>query len=210
VAVAEVLVVEDEEFTRTLINATVQALGFQVVGSCSTAAEALAVVKTSSVSVALLDLDLGPGPSGVDIAHALRAVNPLIGIVMLTTFVDPRLHDAHERNLPKGTRYLVKTQLDDLRVLRATLTDAQRNPLRRIGRTWGELSLTSLQLEVLRMVSLGKSNSEIASAQGVTDKAVEGTVKRITEALGLGDHDGNRRVLLARAYAELTGKPLPS
>ena len=209
-SLAEVLVVEDEQFTRTMLNVTLQALGFGVVGLCSTAEEALIAVKGSSVGVALLDLDLGPGPSGVDIAHALRGVSPNIGIVLLTTFTDPRLHDPHERKLPKGSRYIVKTQLDDPEDLRSVIIDALHNPLKESAREREGLTLTSLQLEVLRLVAAGLSNTEIAKSQGVTDKAVERTVQRITEALGMSEQSGNKRVLLARAYADLTGKSLPS
>jgi DNA-binding NarL/FixJ family response regulator len=67
-----------------------------------------------------------------------------------------------------------------------------------------------LQLEVLRHLAAGLTNSEIAQTQGVTDKAVERTVQRIIEALGLAEHSGNKRVLLARAYTDLTGKSLTS
>lgn len=210
VSLAEVLVIEDEQFTRTMLNVTLQALGCGVVGLCSTAEEAVTAVSRASVDIALLDLDLGPGPSGIDIAHALRGINPGIGIVLLTTFTDPRLHDPQERPLPQGARYLVKTQLDDPEILRSVIIDTRRNPLKEVPRVADGMSLTSLQVEVLRLVAMGMSNSEIATAQGVTDKAIERTVQRITEALGVSEQSGNKRVLLTRAYSELTGKSLPS
>jgi two-component system, NarL family, invasion response regulator UvrY len=209
-SLAEVLVVEDEQFTRTTLNVTLQALGFGVVGLCSTAKEALEIVGCSPVDVALLDLDLGPGPSGIDVAHALRHASPGIGIVLLTTFSDPRLHDPQERQLPRGARYLVKTYLDDPEVLRSTIIDTKQQPLRETSFDNPRSPLTFLQLEVLRLVASGLANSEIAEIQGVTDKAVERTVQRIAEALGIRAQSGNKRVLLTRAYADLTGKSLPS
>jgi two-component system invasion response regulator UvrY len=210
VALAEVLLVEDEQFTRTMVNVALQALGFNVVGLCSTAQDALNTVELRTVDVAILDLDLGPGPSGIDIAHALRKSAPSIGIVLLTTFTDPRLHDPSERPLPHGTRYLVKTQLEDPEVLRSTIIDAKQNPMKGAVNAMTPTQLTSLQLEVLRLVAMGYANAEIAKEQGVTDKAVERTVQRICDALQLSELPGNRRVLLARAYTELTGKALPS
>jgi len=210
VSFADVLVVEDEQFTRTMVNVALQALGFNIVGLCTTAHEALTTIEQHRVDVALLDLDLGPGPSGIDIAHALRASSPSIGIVLLTTFTDPRLRDPHERPLPKGSRYLVKTQLENPEVLRATIVDAKRTPLKDVAIPGPTSPLTPLQIEVLRLVASGFANSEIAQEQGVTSKAVERTVHRITEALGLAEQPGNKRVLLARAYTDLTGKSLPS
>jgi len=209
-SLAEVIVVEDEQFTRTMVNVALQALGFNVVELCTTAQEALNAVEQRTVDVAILDLDLGPGPSGVDIAHALRSVKPTIGLMLLTTFTDPRLHDPNERPLPQGTRYLVKTQLDDPELLRSTIIDAKQNPMKGAANAITPSQLTSLQLEILRLVAMGYANSEIAQAQGVTDKAVERTVQRICEALQLSEQPGNRRVLLTRAYTELTGKALPS
>lgn len=209
-ALAEVIVVEDEQFTRTMLNVSLQALGFGVVGLCSTAKEALVLTESTFVDVALLDLDLGPGPSGVDIAHALRAADPNIGIVLLTTFTDPRLRDPQERTLPRGSRYLVKTQLDDPEILRSTIIDTKRNPLKDVVFETSRSPLTPLQRDVLRCVASGMANAEIANIQGVTEKAVERTVQRITEALGIHEQAGNKRVLLARAYTDLTGKSLPS
>ena len=207
---ANVMIVEDEQFTRTMLTVTLQALGCHVVGSCTTAKEAINLADRGGVDVALLDVDLGPGPSGVDIAHALRANAATLGIIMLTTFTDPRLRDPNERPLPQGARYLVKTTLDDPDVLRSTIVDTARYPLKSVTVRPNTSELTSLQLEVLRLVARGDTNAEIAQAQGVTEKAVERTIQRICEALGLRDSAGNRRVHMARAYSDLTGKPLPS
>ena len=205
-----VLIVEDETFSRTMLDSTVQALGFEVVGSCTNAEAAVHIAREGRVEVALLDLDLGPGPSGIDIAYALRELSPLIGIVFLTSFSDPRLKDPDERSLPVGSRFLVKSRVKDADDLRRVLLDTRHSPLRTVRVQFTATELTSLQLEVLRLIAAGESNAQIAARQGVSDKAVERTVQRISEALGLSESQGNRRVLLSRAYVELTGKALPS
>jgi len=61
-------------------------------------------------------------------------------------------------------------------------------------------------MELLRMVSAGLSNAEIARERGIGESAVERTVARVAQHLGIGiDSRTNRRVLLARAYIEETG-----
>lgn len=205
-----VLIVEDETFSRTMLNSSVQALGFDVVGACSSAETALVTARTNKVEVALLDLDLGPGPSGIDIAYALREVLPTVGIVFLTSFSDPRLKDPRERSLPVGARFLVKNRLKDAEDLRRVLLDARHSPLRTVRLDFDAARLTGVQIEVLRLIAAGESNAQIAEKQGVSEKAIERTVQRISESLGLTDSVGNRRVLLSRAYAELTGKAIPS
>lgn len=205
-----VLIVEDETFTRTMLSTSIQALGFDVEGVCSSAGAALDFARQSVVEIALLDLDLGPGPSGIDIAYALRDVVPTIGIVFLTSFSDPRLKDPGERPLPVGSRFLVKSRLTDAEDLRRVLSDVRHSPLRTVRVDFDALGLTALQIEVLRLVAAGESNARIAERQGVSEKAVERTVQRISDTLGLDDATGNRRVLMSRAYVELTGKALPS
>lgn len=162
------------------------------------------------MEVALLDLDLGPGPSGIDIAYALRDDSPSIGLVFLTSFSDPRLKDPGERPLPVGARFLVKGRLKDAEDLRRVLLDARHSPIRTVRADVDPTALTSVQIEVLRLIAAGDSNAQIAAKQSVSEKAIERTVQRISETLGLSDSGGNRRVLLSRAYAELTGKALPS
>lgn len=206
-ALARVLLVEDEPFTRTMLETSLGALGFDVVAACGSAAEALA--GAGRAEVALLDLDLGPGPSGIDVAHALRDRQRDIGIVLLTSFTDPRIKDPAERPLPRGARFLVKARLADAADLRDVLLDARHAPLRSADVPTELGSLTVRQVEVLRLLAAGRSNADIADAQGVSEKAVERTVQRIMDALGIPRDDGNPRVLAARAYARLSGKSLP-
>ena len=65
----------------------------------------------------LVDLDLGAGPTGMDLAIALRRNFPSIGIVILTTFEDPRLLHPKIPNPPIGTEYLVKREVGDVNLL---------------------------------------------------------------------------------------------
>jgi len=209
VALGRVLIVEDERFTRTMLATSITALGFDVAGVASTAQGALGALRIGPVDVALLDLDLGAGPSGIDVAYALRAQDPDIGLVFLTSFSDPRIKDPRERPLPGGSRFLVKGQLDDVETLRTALLDARRRPGSAHEPPSRERQLTAHQMAVLREVAAGRTNSEIADSLGVTEKAVERTVQRIADAISLDRSSGNMRVHLTRAYARLSGRPLP-
>ena len=204
----QAIVVEDEPFARSMIVAVLASFGIEAIALAS-AAEAVAH-DAEDIDVAILDLDLGPGPSGIDVAYALRERQRDIGIVFLTSYSDPRVKDPAERLVPRGARFLVKSRLDDPRALRDAILDARRDPLRASDATDGTGPLTSHQLDVLRLLASGRSNAEIAEALDVGEKAVERTVQRILEALGIDRSSGNVRVLAARAYAELAGKAMPS
>lgn len=210
VTLGSVLIVEDERFTRTILATTVQALGFEVAGMVATAQGALGSMQEAAVHVALLDLDLGPGPSGIDIAYALRERHPTVGLVFLTSFSDPRVKDPRERPLPPGSRFLVKSRLDDAAILRDALIAARQEPLASTVEQRGlGVDLTVHQLSVLQQVAAGRTNQEIASELGVTEKAVERTVQRIADALAIDRTSGNQRVLLTRAYSRMSGRPMP-
>ena len=84
------LVVEDDGLTRTSVAAALRLQGLDVVGEADSASTAVQIAREKNPDVAVLDLDLGSGPNGGDIAIALRRLNPAIGIVVLTTYDSPR------------------------------------------------------------------------------------------------------------------------
>ena len=70
---ASVLLVDDDLFTRTALSAALSTRGINVLAATDNAADALKNLNELNPEVAIVDLDLGPGPSGIDICHALRA-----------------------------------------------------------------------------------------------------------------------------------------
>jgi len=210
-AVAAVLVVEDDTFSRTLVTSALHNHDCTVVGSTASAAHAVALARSGVVDVALLDLDLGPGPTGFELAVVLRREFPTIGIVFLTSYQDPRPLVGPRTTIPLGSRFVQKASLVDPRVLIATIAQAKRAPLAPQPVAPLDASmLTSHQLQVLKMVAEGKSSKDIARHTLVTVKAVEATISRILRILNDGGDDvGNSRVFLARSYYAMTGRSAP-
>lgn len=208
---ARLLLVEDDQFARSTISALLIHRGFDVVGQAESAEEALLLQELNSPEVALIDLDLGPGPNGIDVATALRRRNPQIGIVMLTTFSDPRFADAKNLPLPNGTKFLTKGQLGDISVLVTSILQVHRNPLfhSEIPKRSQPL-LTDGQIEILRLVAQGHTTASIATARGVTEKSIEATLTRIHSNLGLPkEKQRNSRIQLTRAFLTLVGRKPP-
>lgn len=207
-ALARVILIEDDLFTRSTLSALLGHRGFEVVGQTESVEEALLIQDLYAPEVALVDLDLGPGPNGIDVATALRRVNPNIGIVMLTTFIDPRFTGTTNLPLPKGTRFLTKGELNDVSILVTSILQVTRNPLspsRQLKRS--SALLTEGQIEILRLVSEGHTTASIAITRGVSEKSIEATLARIHSSLGLiKTKQLNPRVQLTRAFLSLTGK----
>lgn len=203
------LVVDNDGFTLASVASALEYQRVSVVARATTAREALQLQRETLPDVALLDLDLGPGPTGVDLAHGLRVRQPEIGLVILSTYRDPRLIAPGMVALPTGTTYLSKSDVHDFSTIAAGVIAAARNPLttRRRGAPDRLPPLSDSQFEVLRLVAEGRSTRSIAAERDVSVKAVEQMVKRLSEILGVPrDDSANHHVLLARTYLELAGK----
>jgi DNA-binding NarL/FixJ family response regulator len=208
----KVLVVEDEPLVKALLTSLLEADGFQV-KSAANAAEARAVAKDFEPKVAILDIELGDGPSGIDLSQILRLQFPQIGLVFLTHIPEPRVVGVENRNIPKNAAYLRKDRMADTGVLKAAIEAASRDRVSKQFRDDKTIQhqLTNVsrsQLDVLRMVAMGLSNHEIAAQRGTTVRAVEHLVKRAFTAAGVdADAPGNARVVAARQFITVAGMP---
>ncbi|MEI6372542.1 MAG: response regulator transcription factor [Actinomycetes bacterium] len=202
------LVVDNDPFTLASVSNALEYQRVSVVARATTAREALELQREVMPDVALLDLDLGAGPTGVDLAHGLRIRQPEIGLVLLSTYRDPRLIAPGMIAMPRGTTYLSKADVHDFSTIVVRVIAAARTPLgNRTSLPDGLPPLTEAQLEVLRLVAEGRSTQAIADERNVSVKAVEQMVKRLSEILGVPrDSSSNHYVQLARAYLELAGK----
>lgn len=207
-----VLVVEDDPMTRGLLADVLEAAGFVVV-SVSNAADARRAAAASDPDGLVLDVDLGPGPNGFDVADALLAAYPHLGVLFLTHLPDARFAGRHLATLPAGSAYVRKERLSEPGVLVTSVDTAlrgaaviqprdDRDPDRPLGR------LTATQIEVLRMIALGFTNQQIANARSTSVQAVVQTISRAMQAIGADETaEGNARVVAARRYMSAAGIP---
>ena len=208
VKLGKILIVDDDKFIRTSLDSSLANSGFDISGSVSTAKDALAINALDPADVALLDLDLGIGPTGFDIAQALRRTSPQIGIVFLTSYQDPRFASIHGVSAPKGSRYLVKSEIENIAQIVSTILQTKHRPFNENVNHINKFDkLTDLQIEVWREVSEGLSSSEIAARRDISEKAVEAILARIYNFLGIKkEKTNNPRILLANAFKKYSGK----
>ena len=205
-----IMVVEDDSFTRSTLCAALRSLGLNVVAESGSSREALVLGRTHRPSAALIDLDLGKGPTGIDLAIAM----PDIGIVFLTSYDDPRFLRPNLPPLPVGSQYLVKKSVGEIatvtRAIKNAITSAkQASSGSRALQSGGGVQLselTDIQIETLRLVSQGLTNSEIAKQRFIAVKSVEQTINRIAKILNLPqDITHNQRVHMARVFFRSSG-----
>lgn len=205
------ILVEDDPFTRATLGDALALHGFDIRARVGTAFDAIEAQQIHDPQVALLDLDLGVGASGIDVAIALRERNPRIGIVFLTTYKDPRLINSSIPNLPEGAIYLNKLDISSTAKIANQIALAIVKPVEKRSLRWvrsGPLSSMSvIQIEILKDIAAGLSTAEIARTRGVTEQAIDKSIKRISKNLGIPkSSDSNLRVQIVRAYFENRGQ----
>ena len=204
-----ILILEDDPFTRSTLTGALQHEGVKVGLSTGSAREALEFAKKNSIDAALLDLDLGSGPTGIDVAHALRRHLPHLGLVLLSSFADPRLTGRNLPDLPHGTSYVEKRTIGDTALIVGLLAQSIEAGSKKSKTKLEEKPaepFTDIQIEIMRMIALGLSNAEIAKRRFTTVKSTENTISRLAKQLGFAnDPEQNQRVLITREYVRLTG-----
>ena len=212
VCMVNVLLVEDNALLRSSLGIALAHHGVRLVASCASASEAAEHLFSGTVDALVTDLDLGRGPNGITLAHAARTANPGVGVVLLTAYSDPRLVAGKLLQIPPGTEYVLKGEVDDVTVVCRAI---QRAISRASGGFWegrtsaiAEAGLTDAQVETMRMVAEGLSNAEIAQRRVVAIKSVEHMVARIAKQLDISADPGrNQRVMITREYYRLIGAP---
>lgn len=204
-----VLIVDDEPLVRSLLTEVIKSLGYET-RSAESAADARKICQTFDADLAIIDVDLGPGPNGFDLAANLRALNQAIAIIFLTNLAQPKLVGRSGKDLPTGYAYLVKSRMGDTATLDEIIKQVSRgrgseyrddliveNPLSELSRS---------QLEVVRLLAQGKSNEEIAEIRGTTVRAVRMILVRAFQALGINEDAGpEKRVQAAIKYLKTAG-----
>lgn len=203
--VGRVLVVEDDSFTRTLVSSLVASLGYDVCAEAGTVTEAMSLAQHHRPDLAVLDLDLGEGPTGIHLAHGLRKLNANIAIVMLSTYGDPSWL-GQRRRPPVGARYVVKGEVSNSEVLANALAGAIASPHDAMEYAHTRPPLSEGQWEILRLVAAGYTNAEIARRRSLTEEAVKKAITRLVRQLDIDPGpEANARVLLTRTYTQMTG-----
>lgn len=100
-----IFVVEDEPLIREDLIATLQELGYQVVGEAASAEETLSAISKKETDVVLLDISIEGSQDGVDIAHQINTKHG-IPFIFITAFYDERTLERARATNPAG--YIVK------------------------------------------------------------------------------------------------------
>jgi len=202
-----VAIVDDHRMTAFSLRDSLESRGIEVVAVEHKASDAARALAESGCNVLVTDLDLGVGPTGIDLALLAKRRHPQLGVVLLTAYEDPKLLEPSFPLLPRSFVYLVKQQLTRSSDLTAAIGLAlayARGDIEPPERR--RFPLTMSQAKILRLVARGLSNQAIADELSMTLDSVNTSIKRLARTLGIRRETGsNLRVLLTQHFFDLIG-----
>lgn len=195
-----IVIVDDHEVVRLGLRSLLDRHpDFEVVAEASNGREAIEKVDAYEPDVVVLDIRL-PGMSGVEVCQQITEKHPDMHVIMLTSYAEDEMLFAAIRAGAAG--YVLK-QIggDDLTkaiervgrgeaLLDPTLTQRVFEEVRKAQReeeASAFAELTNQEMQVLQLVSEGKTNREIAEALYLGEGTVRNYVSNILGKLGVAN-----------------------
>ena len=196
--VLRLLIVDDHEVVREGLVALLERReAFSVVAQVGAAAEAIEAARRHQPDLVIMDIRL-PDGSGIEATREIRAENPAIKVIMLTSYPDEEAVFA--AIVAGASGYLLKQVRgrDLIAALEAVgrgeslldpaVTEKVLERIRRIatGKYVDELAqLTAQERKILALVAEGQTNKQIAGQVFLSDKTVKNYVSSILAKLNL-------------------------
>jgi len=193
-----VVIVDDHDIFRGGLSRLLREQGLDVVGEAPTGVAAVRMVGRSMPDVVVMDINL-PGMSGIEATRKLGSIAPHSRVLVLTISADEgHVTDA----IMAGARgYLLKDATIDQIVsgiraaaageslisprIAAKLLERMRESAQADAVTAADAELTEREIEVLRLVSAGMENSDIAEALFISPGTVKNHISNILTKLQL-------------------------
>ena len=196
-----ILIAEDDERTRTLLQAMLESLGYPIAGTASDGREA--VDKTFELQPGALLLDIGmPVLSGLEAVREIFDRQTLPVVVLTGQSDDETLEQARQAGVQA---FLLKPlnskeQLRSAIAIATTICERQKSDADRIHtladtlqttrastapKALSSYGLTRRETEVLHFVAEGRANAEIALELDLSPRTVEKHVEHILDKLGV-------------------------
>jgi DNA-binding NarL/FixJ family response regulator len=195
-ATIRVYLLDDHEVVRQGLRALLESAGgIEVVGESGSAEDAAHRIPALRPHVAVLDARL-PDGSGIEVCRTVRAVDPTIQALILTSYDDDEalfaaimagaagyvLKEIKGRDLVSAIRQVAegKSLIDPS--LTARVLERVRNP----PKTAPELAdLTDQELKLLELIAEGLTNRQIGERMFLAEKTVKNYVSSILAKLGM-------------------------
>lgn len=192
-----ILMVDDHEVVRCGVRSILEGEDISIIAEATSGEEAIQAAITMDVDVVLMDIRM-PSGDGLNALGRIKLEKPELPILMLSTYDNPTYV---ARAVALGAAgYVLKGSAREALIgaIRTVATGENawtREELRRVTGALAtprlaadvEVPLTQRESEVLRQLSLGLTNKEIAQALGISYETVKEHVQHILRKIGVSD-----------------------
>jgi DNA-binding NarL/FixJ family response regulator len=200
-----ILAVDDHSLLREgIVGLVAGQSDMSLVAQASNGREAINQFRTCRPDIVLMDLQM-PEMNGLDAMIAILGEFPAARIIILTTYTgDVQVL----RALKAGARaYLLKNLLhkellETIRAVHSGKKTISPELSFQLAEHATDEPLTPAEVRVLRLISEGNANKEIAAQLSVSEETVKGQVRNILSKLGANDRTHAAMIGLKRGIIE--------
>ncbi|WP_440695344.1 response regulator [Clavibacter nebraskensis] len=191
-----IVIADDHPVVRAGLRAVLDVAGdIEVVGEAATPDEAVALAASLDPDLVLMDLQFGQERTGADATRQIRAAEAAPYVLVLTNYdSDGDILSAVEAG---ASGYLLKDAppAELLAAVRAAAAGesalAPAVASRLLARMRApRVSLSAREIEVLRLVADGASNTEVGARLHITDATVKSHLVHVFSKLGVSSRTG--------------------
>ncbi len=191
-----IVIADDHPVVRAGLHAVLDAAAdIDVIGEAATPAEAVALAASEDPDLVLMDLQFGQERTGADATRQIRAAEAAPYVLILTNYdSDGDILSAVEAG---ASGYLLKDALPAALLAAVRAAAAGESALapavasRLLARMRApRVSLSSREIEVLRLVADGASNTDVAARLHITDATVKSHLVHVFSKLGVSSRTG--------------------
>ena len=197
-----ILIVEDHELTRFGLKTTFEDVDFvDVIYEAASAEDALEIFKNNPIDIVIMDLGL-PNMNGIDATQAIHDMNKETKIIILTSHNDERevlnslkaganAYCSKEINLQRLVQ-VVQSVADgaawfDLSIAHIVLQASAKSEVGEPAVNYKDYDLTAREAQILKLMTEGYSNMEIAQHLVISVNTTKAHVASILQKLEVDD-----------------------
>lgn len=197
IVLRRIAVIDDDLLLRDLLAQLLINRG-HTVRAYDSASELVMDLDSFRPHIVIADLQLGEGPTGLDILRLVEDSGHRVLPILLTSFRSTKLVDEAGR-LPDRCIHIVKPDIS-LSKLVEVIENAEVAEVKIETKSVELKVITQDQATLLRMMSEGMSYEQIAEARWTTVRAVHRLTQRLYKALGIDPAQGDPRTLAVAMY----------